>query len=101
MSVRLLRIITVFIKDLKDATRDARVIVALIVPLGIGAFYGYALDDDELSRIDVDVAITTAGPSRIKEQIENSLPTNIHSNFTYFESAVSYTHLTLPTIYSV
>lgn len=44
MNVR--RIATIFRKDLRDAIRDARVLVALIVPLGIGIFYDVTFDDD-------------------------------------------------------
>ena len=39
MNRSLIRIFTLFTKDLKDAVRDARVLFALIVPLGIGVFY--------------------------------------------------------------
>ena len=51
MSRSLVRIFTLFAKDLKDAIRDARVLVALIVPLGIGLFYNYAFDDTSLTQI--------------------------------------------------
>lgn len=41
------RVITIFRKDLLDAIRDARVLVALLVPLGIGVFYNLTFDDTE------------------------------------------------------
>jgi hypothetical protein len=44
MSLR--RILTIFRKDLRDAIRDARVLIALITPLGIGIFYSFLWDDD-------------------------------------------------------
>jgi ABC-2 type transport system permease protein len=40
------RVATIFRKDLKDAIRDARVLVALVVPLAFGLFYSFAFDDD-------------------------------------------------------
>lgn len=41
------RVITIFRKDLLDAIRDARVLVALLVPLGIGVFYNLTFNDDD------------------------------------------------------
>jgi ABC-2 type transport system permease protein len=40
------RIQTIFRKDLRDAIRDARVLVALVIPLSIGLFYNFTFDDD-------------------------------------------------------
>ena len=37
---------TILSKDLRDAIRDARVLVAVIVPFGIGIFYNLSFDDD-------------------------------------------------------
>jgi ABC-2 type transport system permease protein len=42
-----LRIQTIFRKDLRDAIRDARVLIALVLPLGIGVFYNLTLNDVE------------------------------------------------------
>lgn len=44
MTIR--RIRTIFRKDLRDAIRDARVLVALLVPLGLGIFYNFTFDED-------------------------------------------------------
>lgn len=55
MSLR--RIRTIFNKDLRDAIRDARVLVALLLPLGIGIFYNFTFDDDAGTEINADVAI--------------------------------------------
>lgn len=41
------RVMTIFRKDLLDAIRDARVLVALLVPLGIGVFYNLTFDDND------------------------------------------------------
>jgi ABC-2 type transport system permease protein len=37
---------TIFRKDLRDAIRDARVLVAVLVPFGIGVFYNLTFDDE-------------------------------------------------------
>ncbi|MEA2584936.1 MAG: type transport system permease protein [Thermomicrobiales bacterium] len=37
---------TIFRKDLRDAIRDARVLVAVLVPFGIGVFYNVTFDDE-------------------------------------------------------
>jgi ABC-2 type transport system permease protein len=36
---------TIFRKDLRDAIRDTRILIALILPLGIGIFYNFSFDD--------------------------------------------------------
>jgi ABC-2 type transport system permease protein len=41
------RVWTILRKDLVDAIRDARVLIALLVPLGIGLFYSFIFDDTE------------------------------------------------------
>ena len=41
------RVWTILRKDLFDAIRDARVLLALLVPLGVGIFYSIAFDDTE------------------------------------------------------
>lgn len=38
---------TILRKDLLDAIRDARVLIAVLVPLGIGLFYSFVFDDTE------------------------------------------------------
>ncbi len=45
--MRLQRILTIFRKDVLDAMRDARVLMAIIVPFGLGIFYNVIMDDDE------------------------------------------------------
>lgn len=45
--MRLTRIKTIIWKDLRDAIRDTRVLIALVLPLGIGIFYNFSFDDDD------------------------------------------------------
>ena len=57
MHPRMIR--TIFLKDARDAIRDARVLVAILVPLGLGIFYG-AILDDEVGRPSATVLISAA-----------------------------------------
>jgi hypothetical protein len=45
--MRMRRILTIFRKDVRDAIRDARVLMAIIVPFGLGIFYNLIMDDTE------------------------------------------------------
>ncbi|MGH2558871.1 MAG: ABC transporter permease [Thermomicrobiales bacterium] len=60
---------TILRKDFFDAIRDARVLVALIVPLGIGIFYNLTFDD-ETPRPDADVVYAAAGETTLPQTIE-------------------------------
>ncbi len=40
------RVRTIFLKDFRDALRDARVLFAILTPLGIGILYNFIIDDD-------------------------------------------------------
>jgi ABC-2 type transport system permease protein len=44
MDVR--RILAIFKKDFSDAVRDSRILVAIVVPLGLGLIYNFVLDDE-------------------------------------------------------
>lgn len=68
MSVR--RILTIFRKDLKDAIRDARVLIALITPLAIGVFYSF-IGGDEITVPPADVIVYEAEQSALPDAIEN------------------------------
>lgn len=81
MNRSLNRIFTLFTKDLKDAIRDARVLVALIVPLGIGVFYNYTFDDTLITEIKGTVAIAAAGSTQLPDLIKAAVPSNVHLTF--------------------
>jgi ABC-2 type transport system permease protein len=72
------RIFYLAIKDIKDAIRDARVLVALIVPIGIGIFYGFAFNDDATTTIGASIAISADGQTGIIESLQRALPENVH-----------------------
>jgi len=57
---------TIFRKDLKDAIRDARVLVALILPLGIGIFYSQTFNDEtSASKLDATIVYTSPDPTSL------------------------------------
>lgn len=58
--MKLRNVLTIFRKDVFDAVRDTRVLVALLVPLGIGLFYGLAFDDEAMTSQQATVAHTAA-----------------------------------------
>jgi ABC-2 type transport system permease protein len=81
MTHALTRIFTLFAKDLKDAIRDARVLVALIVPLGIGVFYNYSFDDTSITTISGTVAIAATGTTQLPDLIKTAVPGNVKLTF--------------------
>jgi hypothetical protein len=81
MTHALTRILTLFTKDLKDAIRDARVLVALIVPLGIGVFYNYSFSDTSITTINGTVAIAAADATTLPELITAAVPGNVKLKF--------------------
>lgn len=62
------RIVTILVKDLKDAIKDARVLFALLLPLGIGLFYNATFSDEALDTVKAEVVYvspdTTGLPAR-------------------------------------
>ncbi|HEX5163779.1 MAG TPA: ABC transporter permease [Thermomicrobiales bacterium] len=58
--MRLSRILTIYRKDVRDAIRDARVLMAIIVPFGLGIFYNLVMDDDNTT---TEATIVWAGDS--------------------------------------
>ena len=67
------RILTILVKDLKDAIRDARVLFALLLPLGIGVFYNLTFSDESLSTLSIDVVYVSPDASRLPALVTRSL----------------------------
>ncbi len=79
---------TIFLKDLRDAIRDGRVLLALLVPLGLGLFYNF-LFDDETPRPTATVVYTTAGPSRLPDLIREVAGVTLELTLTEQTSAAA------------
>ena len=77
MSDRIRRILTLFTKDFKDAVRDSRVLIALVLPLGIGIFYSFGFSDDSVSTVHARIALVAPGETRLVEVIDQVLPDNV------------------------
>lgn len=83
MHLRMIR--TIFRKDLLDAIRDARVLVALIVPLGLGLLYGQIFQD-EVEVPSASVAYTSVDETMLPEAIGMALGPRVELTFTEFDS---------------
>jgi ABC-2 type transport system permease protein len=62
------RILTIFRKDFGDALRDSRVLLALVVPLGIGLLYNVIIQDEEVVP-KATVAYVTTGQTQLLDQV--------------------------------
>lgn len=80
------RIFTIFQKDLRDAIRDARVLVALIVPLAIGIFYNFAFEEDE-ANVSANVVVTSPDQSTLPVDLTQLVGTTIDLRFLVVGSA--------------
>ncbi|HQY29666.1 MAG TPA: ABC transporter permease subunit [Thermomicrobiales bacterium] len=78
------RIFALARKDIKDAIRDARVLVALIIPLGIGGFYGFLFDDTQTTIVKTTIAISSPDQSVLIGAITAALPQNVHVDVRTF-----------------
>lgn len=67
---------TIFLKDLIDAIRDARVLVAIIVPIGLGVFYNATFSDDDPGQLNITVAYYAAEPSELPDALRTVLGEN-------------------------
>jgi ABC-2 type transport system permease protein len=65
------RIRAIYRKDLRDAIRDSRVLLALVLPFGIGIFYNFTFKDKDVTTIQATVAYAspdqTALPNVIRQ----------------------------------
>lgn len=66
-------IATICLKDLIDAIRDARVLVAIIVPIGLGLFYNLTFSDEDPGRPDITVAYYAPEPSGLPDALRSVL----------------------------
>ena len=71
------RIQTIFNKDLKDAIRDARVLVAIVVPIGIGLFYSVAFDDSDPTRPSATVVYAADGQTELPAALAQAVGDNV------------------------
>ncbi len=78
-------ITTIFFKDLLDAIRDARVLVAIVVPLALGLFYNVSFDNQDPGRPSVQIAYFSASPSGLPDALRGV--TGEGATLTFVEAA--------------
>lgn len=81
MTRALIRIATLFQKDLRDAIRDMRVLIALVVPIGIALLYNYTFDDSASDAIKGKLVYSAADQSALPTLIQQALPPNMTVTF--------------------
>lgn len=61
-------ILTIALKDLKDAVRDGRILIALLMPLGLGLIYNVAMPEVQKAAVTVAIASvdTTSLPTALR-----------------------------------
>jgi hypothetical protein len=84
--ISLRRIRTIFRKDLRDAIRDARVLVALLVPLGIGLFYNFTFDSDA-GTVKASVAYYSADQTEVPRYLTSVVGDTVELGYTQATSA--------------
>ncbi len=67
MNLRMIR--SIFQKDLRDAIRDSRVLVAIIVPIAIGILYNFMFQDTTTAP-SAKIAWFAPGPTQLLENIQ-------------------------------
>lgn len=72
-------------KDLKDAFRDGRVLLPLLMPLGLGFLYNVAMPD--VQKPAVTVAISSADATRLPDALRSVAGSAVDLKFTNWSSA--------------
>ncbi|MBA2452746.1 MAG: ABC transporter permease [Chloroflexia bacterium] len=82
-------ILTIFRKDARDAIRDSRVLAAILIPIGIGLFYGYAFGDDDFEAPPVEVAYVVEDSTQLLEILQNVTSEAVDLELTQAASAAA------------
>lgn len=79
---------TIFRKDLIDAIRDSRVLVAIIVPLAIGLIYNFIFNDTT-PKPSATVAYTSAGATTLPQLLKNEAGDSVKLTFKQQEDGAA------------
>jgi hypothetical protein len=83
MNLRNIR--AIYRKDLVDAIKDARVLMALVVPFGIAILYNFMFDDEQ--PLPTATVVYTEVESELPERLRDALSDSVELRFETFESA--------------
>lgn len=78
---------TIFRKDARDAIRDSRVLAAVLIPIGLGLFYGYTFDDDDFEPPPVEVAYVAGGQTQLIDILQDMTASRVDLELTQLDSA--------------
>lgn len=59
-------LLAIFRKDVRDAVRNAHILIAILVPLGMGLIYSFAFDNDE-ALPDLEIAFASSDETELIE----------------------------------
>ena len=78
-------VVAIAFKDLKDALRDGRVLLPLLLPLGLGFLYNVAMP--EAQKPSVTVAISAADATQLPEALRTVAGSSVNLSFNHLASA--------------
>lgn len=78
-------IFAIALKDLKDAVRDGRVLMALLLPLGLGIVYNVAMPEPK--KPSVTIAIAASEPTALTEAIRTVAGPGVNLTFKNVQNA--------------
>ena len=82
--MRTSRVVSIAIKDLKAATRDGRILLALLMPIGLGLIYNLAMPDVRKPAVTVAVAVT--GQSVLPDLLAGAIRPNVNLTLRQLDS---------------
>src|SRR5512142_2961717 len=82
-------ILTIALKDLKDAVRDGRILMALLMPIGLGVAYNVVMPDAQ--KPVVTVAIATQDATRLPDALRAISGSTVNLRFHNLPSAAEVT----------
>jgi ABC-type Na+ efflux pump permease subunit len=81
--------LAIALKDLKDALRDGRVLLPLLMPLGLGLVYNVAMPD--VQKPAITVAIASAGPTQLPDALRAVAGSSVDLTFKSLDSKAEVT----------
>lgn len=80
-------IVTIALKDLKDAVRDGRILIALLMPLGLGLVYNVTMP--EVQKPTVTVAVASADATQLPAALRAISGSAVNLKFNDLDSAAA------------